>query len=225
MPAIARAQLLQHTVASFQPSDYIQIGIGIATLFAVLAGIAAIGHNYNVSRINASISVAMHCSGRYDDLMKMLSDVSKTESKYFADLYYSRYWSLKSDQFDYWVNGYLDDDTFCEWSFSAIKSFANKSSKAHPPGRTVKQAWKIYLEDGNDGGVAKPHFVQFMTELEKISHNYSNNNARNSYDELIALLKKMYGTRRRPGFVREIRRQFTKGLSFEQFLRFKGYRR
>jgi hypothetical protein len=155
----------------------------IALAAAAAAGLSAFFAGWQIranNRLNTllkNMDVAMHCSLRYEELKKFKIDIEITRSRepnstvpmQMLQSYYSRYWGLKNDQFDFWLNGVLDHDTFFDWSCSTALAFANES---HPIDgrrgesstlRPLRDSWEAWKRD--DHGLANPMFVDFTEAI------------------------------------------------------------
>jgi len=156
----------------------------IALLAAAAAGLSAFFAGWQIranNRLNTllkNMDVVMHCALRYEELKKLKIHIEELREKLGPDSdipeqmlhsYYSRYWGLKNDQFDFWLNGVLDHDTFFDWSCSTALAFANES---HPLGSPtadstaqmpLKASWDRWKRD--DHGLANPMFVDFTDAI------------------------------------------------------------
>lgn len=92
---------------------------------------------------NKRIDVISGCNTRYDALSVTRTGIAKEIAKHDSDigsekdaelpksieqeieLYYRRYWGLKSDQLDYWLAGYVDPETLISWFMSTIDAIHN----------------------------------------------------------------------------------------------------
>jgi hypothetical protein len=138
----------------------------LPVIIATIVAIFAIRHNISINRRNKRIDIIAGCNARYDtiyDLRLKLVHESVTEAEVAA--YFGRFWGLKSDQFDYWLAGFVDIETFTDWCFMTVKSFSeNKSLRAFNRSRVYGE----YTFDAGWHYVGLPdHQVtnQWFTEL------------------------------------------------------------
>lgn len=127
--------------ASQHPGPVANVAIGIATgLIAVLGFLVAARINLK----NKTVDCVMHCNLRYESLysdksrlagayLNSRDDPAKRESvEEQVRHYYNRFWGLKSDQFDYWLSGFIDPETMCGYFFSVVRSFQADGSDTEP---------------------------------------------------------------------------------------------
>ncbi len=120
---------------------------------------------------NQISNVILHCNVRYDELYEFRSsiesefktlpfltgDESRTQrasieaaNKVKVNNFFSRYWGLKSDQFDYWLAGNVDPETLTSWLVSVPKYL----DKGEVGGVHFRTGW---FGEGGDVGVANFH--------------------------------------------------------------------
>ncbi len=126
---------------ALHPGPSVTIGIGLMTgVIAILGFLVAAQINLK----NKTADCVMHCNLRYDALY---SEKSRLAADYFATAddparragveeqmryYYNRFWGLKSDQFDYWLSGFIDPETMCGYFFSVLRSFQKDGPDIDP---------------------------------------------------------------------------------------------
>ncbi|MDH4745879.1 hypothetical protein OMP43_17780 [Sphingomonas sp. CBMAI 2297] len=121
-------------------------GIIVAILGVFLASIMAavtLRTNASVNLRNKKIDVILNCNSKYDDIYQNKILILKTISnqknilshlemnKIYGqeiDLYYRRFWGLKSDQFDYWLAGYIDPETIISWFMYTVDAIHNNDA-------------------------------------------------------------------------------------------------
>jgi hypothetical protein len=145
----------------------------VATVAAVIATFA-IWHNISINRRNKRIDIIAGCNARYDTLydlrLKLIDDI---KPKRDIASYYGRYWGLKSDQFDYWLAGFVDVETFTDWCFMTVKAFSdNKSLLAGDPREGPPQSLSFdwgWIEVGlADHQVTNPWFAELTWALREL---------------------------------------------------------
>lgn len=163
----------------------------VAALFAGTAVIYArrgADHAVAALKSNQLMEVWQHCASRYDALKRdqatFLTEDSrrrieeKKEREIRSELaeihaqirdefwknFWSRYWGLKNDQFDFWLYGYLDHDTFCDWAFSTLHTIKTRWKK---PGDYFQASFREYVENA---GTINPLFDDLILELERIAN-------------------------------------------------------
>ena len=123
--------------------------------------------------LSPKVTVLIDCNRRYDDLYAMsykirYPDTSITELE--AAAFYEKYWSLLSDQFEYFISGLIDPITYSVWIATKIKRFAvADDSIAH----NFNQGWEKY---GRNHNLESPLFLSFVkkiqSEAKSIRENY-----------------------------------------------------
>lgn len=108
-----------------------------AALIAGLLAIYALHVNGGINLRNKRMDVVVHCNARYHDLYTArheLLDTEKDTKLRQARLhsYLKRYWGLKSDQFDYWLAGYVDQETFASWVLSTADALSSDGPEGIP---------------------------------------------------------------------------------------------
>lgn len=127
------------------------------------------------------------------------------------DSYYARYWGLKNDQFDFWLFGVLDHDTFFDWSCSTALAFRDEA-KLQPARQRLLISWKKWRE--KDQGAANPAFVQFTDSI--ITAAQSCQIGDHIVREVIDEISRLEGTKRKPGTSRW-RKLIWRNQSWEEF--------
>lgn len=105
---------------------------------ALIAGVVALfvlRANVGIGLRNKRVDVILHCNLRYDELYRLRKEVeelkvSKSEegralAVKLEEIFFIRYWGLKSDQFDYWLSGYVDPENIVSWSMSTVDHLEN----------------------------------------------------------------------------------------------------
>jgi hypothetical protein len=145
----------------------------LATILAVMVAAWTIAHASRINKVNQIIEVWRHCALRGEALKEKLLECESGPGgdgkcpPHFWTNYWSRFWALKSDQFDFWLNGYLDHDTFCDWSFDTIKSIPHPDREPEQ-WELFDKGWKGYVAHGT--AVANPLFSRFVIAMMQIAH-------------------------------------------------------
>jgi hypothetical protein len=172
------------------------------------------GRSQQSAMLNRSIQTVIHCNQRYHELTTEIRSCLNSEDGDQAFHYVmTKYWSLKSDQFDYWLAGFVDHDAFFTWFSSACKHFA--ADDGLWPGRSFRDGWKIgraYHQGIN------PWFVRFIDCLEK-SHKFGDQ-INNEFPELSKIIDEMEGSTDSPGLARQFRMMFQVGMAWENYKNF-----
>ncbi len=92
-------------------------------LASALVALFAVRVNVMVNIRNKRADTILHCNNRYDELYKFKLEVKESEDEDRVHAYYARYWGLKSDEFDYWLAGLVDIETFTNWLFVTVMKF------------------------------------------------------------------------------------------------------
>jgi hypothetical protein len=216
-----------------------ELGLIIATVVGMLLSAWMVLHSTRRSvlanRIMKTVEVTMHCSERYNGLVSMKMKLDKERSSQTpgapldtdeasrleeAQRHYQRaYWSLKNDQFDFWLYGVLDHDTFFDWTYSYAYRFFLEASRTERP---VSASWNAWIEnrDGQNQAGSNPQFVKFTRDLFDLAGKRAKDVGPNAHDlRLIVLdqIKLLEGTRKKPGFSRKWREKIWAGMDFDHF--------
>jgi hypothetical protein len=113
--------------------------------------------------------------------------------------------------------GFIDHDTFCDWSYSTLLKFRDGHVHQHPGGwRSPKKSWKAYLDREN--AAPNPRFVSFINSLRALGES-SNTPQHFLFAEMIKLITtslEIGGDDR--GFAPEWRENFFKGMQWEYYV-------
>jgi hypothetical protein len=151
---------------------------------SVLIAARAIRQNIDINRRNKRADVIAHCNNRYAELFKLKIDIYRDIGNLDGDLstrrcidrlsipdwlarkieaYYAQYWGLKSDQFDYWLSGWIDVETFFSWFYSALRRFHENECLGH---MNFKAGWQ---EVGKkDNKIVNDSFLSLIVDLISI---------------------------------------------------------
>ena len=164
----------------------------MAVAASVILGSIQVYQSNKVARATKTIDVIMHAAVRYNELNKSRPAARARSKTSLEDrgkeihTWHNTYWGLKNDQFDYWLMGFFDHDTFCDWSSSIYKYFWRDAKdidlSRHPDlllGRidykSVKESypdsWMRYRNSVN--GAVNPRFVGFIDSLAENVQFYS----------------------------------------------------
>lgn len=145
--------------------------------------------NIAINRRNKRADAIMHCNSRYDELQKLkisIADLRGQAQKTAVVSYYARYWGLKSDEFDYWLAGLIDIETFCNWNALTLKAF--KANAELAKGDRDSDFIRGWAELGKqDNAVPNPWFSEFTEELLKISADDGLTSA--GFDEMLNVIE------------------------------------
>jgi hypothetical protein len=202
--------------------------------------------NTNLSnRVLKTVDVAMHCANRYEELSALRAEIIRLEAQEageeliknptdqelagrltrrktlddLSDHYFRRFWALKSDQFDYWLYGVLDHDTFYDWSYYLVVKIIEDRTRPKPSARyNLAESWERWSEtESRPGhGGSNPMFVRFTNGLFDFAEKWR------PYDgylpeQVLNLMKGLEGTPAEPGFSKRYRADVWNGMEFEQF--------
>ncbi|WP_257385038.1 hypothetical protein [Tahibacter caeni] len=203
-----------------------------------------------ISLITKTVDVSMHCTKRYEELSKEYSDIlkRKRELKDTSDpkirdqereeiedksrSYWASFWALKSDQFDFWLLGVLDHDTFFDWSYSLSVKISKELIKENKNGHSITndgpllRSWNDWVsgQEGPSHSGSNPQFVSFIksivikTKLVRVNAKIKGNDIdRELAIAILDLMGKLEGTKRKPGFSRRYRKLAWSGNEFLEF--------
>lgn len=222
---------------------YISFAASIVILFwkqrnAAKSAAKAHEKNLSLNRISKFIDVTIHCTTRYNELRarqegilakapgKTISEIKKLseslDSKLAGEIdsYFSAYWALQGDQFDFWVYGALDHDTFFDWSYYlAVKIIQEKKEG----GSALKDSWNKWSDGGNGAShrESNPQFVRYINTIFRDCIQRANGNesvsGRKIADIILNLMEILEGVPDNMGFAREYRQELWKGMDFVKF--------
>ncbi len=144
---------------------------GLTSLIAIYIGIKSIREQEKTESLSRNLDVIFECQKNYraaeaprlarkfpkngDPILEL--SITEIES------FYRNYWSIKSDQFDFWLSGYVDYDTFMTWNTSTVRHFI-QAPEVKFFGADFLEGWIKY---GRPYHVAlNPLFVGFTDILE-----------------------------------------------------------
>lgn len=163
-----------------------QLASPLVLLGSVTVALFAVRENARVSKMNKIADVTMHCNSRYDEVYKFKIDLIEMEnpSSTLINQYFARYWGLKSDEFDYWMDGFIDIETFTSWFYSTLNSFREDNPVC---GVTFRQGWEtVGLKDNQ---VVNPLFLQFIEEIIEIAS--KNGRMETPFEKLLEVIERL----------------------------------
>lgn len=147
-----------------------------------------IEENIAINRRNKRADAILHCNNRYDELQKLkisIDDLKEQAQQTAVKSYYARYWGLKSDEFDYWLAGLIDIETFCNWNALTLKALKSNSELINGQKNTeFKNGWQEI--GAKDNAVPNPWFSELIEALVEISSGDGLTVA--GYDELLEII-------------------------------------
>jgi hypothetical protein len=169
------------------------------------------------ARLDRTIEVMVHCNERYSRLQEEISIADHSDASKFKSLM-TKYWSLKSDQFDYWLAGFVDPDAFFTWFSSTAKHFFDDDGLWE--GKSFREGWehgKNYHQGIN------PWFVSFISCLElAYQKGRPGTKVDQDYAEMKVIIDEMEGSPDSPGLARIFREVYSQGISWEEYKSFKS---
>ena len=224
-------RLLSHGAAVLHLSWGV-VGVALG-LFLTASSIYFQGlYNKNAKRAD----VAMRCTERYErlrDTRGLINKLKRSEKEYQLNEYWGKFWSIKSDQFDYWLFDLIDYDTFNDWCFYLTHQFRSDLQAQDIGLPTLTSSWGLWKgvngNSGNHGfanrGGANPRFVRFTNNLEDLARQCvaKEIRERTSVDDYIQTgIMKLFdieeGTFFKPGSTRKFRRMlFFVGLNYDNY--------
>lgn len=163
------------------------------------------------SNLNRSIQTVLHCNLRYHDLEKerVLFDFDTEKAE--IDQYVSRYWSLKSDQFYYWLAGFVDPDAFMTWFSSVARHFTNPNSFIL--GHNYRDLW---IHVGREyHRFLNPWFLAFIDSIERTY--FENCPVDRDFAQLEKIISSLEGIENKKGITWQFRDEFQKGMTFPSY--------
>jgi hypothetical protein len=163
------------------------------------------------SMLNRTMQTLLHCNLRYHDLEKERLSFADNTDHATAEQYATRYWSLKSDQFDYWLAGFVDPDSFMTWFSSVAKHFSNPESFI--TGNCYRDLW---INNGREyHRFLNPWFVALIDSIERTySAGFPTDK---NYSELEKIISCIEGIETEKGISWNFRDEFQKGMTFPDY--------
>lgn len=221
-------------------------GVLLAQVWSTWMNTRSLRQSRNVSTLTKTVDVSMHCTLRYDRLGKDYSTIM-TRARKFSSIktaaekkdekieilallkdYHSSFWVLKSDQFDFWLFGVLDHDTFFDWSYYlGVKIFRQHSGNDDESvpkefRKSLLESWEEWSGEGgglNHGG-SNPQFVKFIRNIFSGVMSIPQDDKDRS-DILVRLILKLMsdleGTVFKRGFARKYRKHSWNGMKYRTF--------
>jgi hypothetical protein len=132
----------------------------IATGFLTLAVFILLSrYTAKVTREIKRADVLMEVNRKFDALSKDCEELARQktgDSRY----YYERFWSLQSQQFQYWLQGYVTDNTFYHWMLNRKHDFTINVALC---GITFRDGW----DQAKPGHRFDAPFVELIEEMRK----------------------------------------------------------
>lgn len=94
----------------------------IAILALIISVLALITARLQSGR-HKLIDVTMHFQHAYDELEMLKTHVNSIEA---ARYWFNRFWNLQARQYEYWLNGYIEDDIFVYWMMCRWNEYKEK---------------------------------------------------------------------------------------------------
>lgn len=115
----------------------------------------------NIARLTKESDVLMECHRRYDQL---LSDVRYIQAAPEKSVFYSRFWHLQQNQYEFWILNLIPDYEFKEWLTVRRLSFHSDLFMGEQNQLPYKIGWYEYGKKSSNNG-----FVQLFTQVHETS--------------------------------------------------------
>ena len=105
----------------------------------------------------------MNFNARYEALIDerhAITGSSAEEKQAKIPKYFEKFWSLQSDQFDFFLLGLVDPITFTTWSQSLMREFRNTGAK--DPSLSMMTGWENH---GRRNSSESPLFIDYVKRL------------------------------------------------------------
>jgi len=123
-----------------------QISVLVNTIFQIINGIGTLvilyltyKHNRNIARLTKESDVLMECHRRYDQL---LSEARFVEKDREANAFYSRFWHLQQNQYEFWMSNVIPFYVFKEWMNARRDSFKTDAPISKYSTYKYKAGWQ-----------------------------------------------------------------------------------
>ena len=168
----------------------------IGVLTAALVAFETARRAAHAACVLKTVDVTIHCWTRYEALARTRLEIESSDlpvgngeaegpeaQRHRSRLdrlsaqYDRSYWSLKSDQFDYWLYGVLDHDTFYDWTHYLTAKFRQEALAAANPETpatdvlSLTRSWETWTKDWNlaNHAATNTRFVAFTDKLLAIA--------------------------------------------------------
>lgn len=148
----------------------------ITSIRTLRSGRKAIREQVRSEQLSRHLAANNYCQARFQELemrrlqsKERLGEGNDQDGKNDEDRnkeiesFCRAYWSMKADQFDYWLSGFVDHVTFKSWVHSTARHFRNRDNNFF--GVTFMVAWVHYGRRYHL--YQNPMFVRFHDALEK----------------------------------------------------------
>lgn len=94
-----------------------------------------------------TIDLMTHFQNRYDTLMWEVSPAVADEAT--ASAYFSRYWNMQLEQYEYWQQGLIEDDVYSYWMSLRRETYRDEAYRPFRgfPDYTFQQGWDFARAD------------------------------------------------------------------------------
>lgn len=147
----------------------IAVSVAIITL---VVGVFLYWQAERVARLNHRSEVILHCIDRYNGISTINSKLGKAhdgneipddELGSYARHFYGELFTLKCDQFNFYLAGWVDVDTFAGWMRSTLGAFIKNRAQY---GMSAREGWLLVAEYHQR---ANPYFYDIMSNLMRMA--------------------------------------------------------
>jgi hypothetical protein len=149
----------------FHASDWIRLTGTVLSFLAFGFSLYTLNFNSEKQRELKTLDLMANFQERYDEIMWETKD--RVETNHNAKDWYTRFWNLQLEQYEYWKKGYISDETYEYWMAHRRHSFnENNNPFINKPEVTItyKEGW----EYSSKHLVLSEHRMGFRKFMESI---------------------------------------------------------
>jgi hypothetical protein len=178
----------------------------VATLMvgsvASAIAVATIIFGIHSQRVSTLMQVILHCNDRYAQVDS--SRHKGPEASGDTRAFFRQFWGLKSDQFDYWLAGYVDHAMFLSWFYSVATHLHD--NEPYYGSKTFRSGWLDFCR--KDHSYINPIFTQLLDRLML---------SKASYEDLVRIIQELISKTGDPGRMIKRKRGFNLPLNFRRY--------
>jgi len=139
-----------------------QTPTSIAALIISLVALIAV---WAQGKKHKLIDVTLHFQEAYDQLEMRIVDVNNEEE---ANYWFNRFWNLQARQYEYWLNGFIEDDIFIYWIGCRRNEIINNGVFKKFENGTKSYTFKSGWENVKVKSIFKSHPYSFVEFIQAI---------------------------------------------------------
>ncbi len=141
-------------------TQFVPIGI---SLFSIVVAVGSAHFSGNVNQSLRTLDLMMQCQGRYERIHYDVRSEAVSGQRDHRE-YFERYWALQHDQYQYWKDGFIDEDIYFYWMYLRHLEW-ERNEKLRT--MTYQDGWAFSVEHlGREGS----DFHRFMRSVFRGRH-------------------------------------------------------